>query len=582
MSAAPILRAALRLASGPPAAGEASDAGEPDPAEIDPRELAGILAANKIPLVSVARECEERGDPLWRRLERHPAFAQALERERALSAALLGPYLRLAAALRSTGIDPVLFKSPRWFPYLSSNLDVLVPPHQFRESARVIERSGQIRIPHYVEDHKVLFRTFENGEPSLSVHLHEAVSWGKVVIAGGAEVVQRGVPGEEADVRVAGAQDALAATLAHTILETDEVRLADIRILRWCLAHGAGVAALLEDAQRDRWEASAASALSLYDGVFRAIEGRSVLGAEDARLVRDALGRSPWTGWLLDRVVPWRVRSLPLRLPKWFSKMHLVGLVLADDRRDPERRLLDLAGSGWNLLANRLGVRCRPARLITISGPDGAGKSRLASCLAGALSLCEVPSVRVWSRGGFSALAVSGKALARRVAPQRVPGVADEAGKRDFLRSGWRRAGWAWAVALEQAASLLRLRVPLALGRSVVCDRYVYDSLADILARAPGRDGRRIPRRAAAFLMSAVPAPDLAFLIDVDPDLAHARKEDGTSVQARRDLGAAYSEIRSAFDFVRLDGALPFPEMAQAAVETTLRRTFEAFERGLA
>ena len=145
-------------------------------------------------------------------------------------------------------------------------------------------------------------------------------------------------------------------------------------------------------------------------------------------------------------VYPWALRragmtaspgrcALPLQLPKIFSKEHLVRYLLADGRRAPDRKVADLAWTAWNLLANRLRLRTRPGSLITVGGIDGAGKSEAADAIASALDLCEVPVSRIWTRGGFSSLAARGKAVARRVAPGVLPGVADEGGKRAFLKS---------------------------------------------------------------------------------------------------------------------------------------------------
>ena len=47
-----------------------------------------------------------------------------------------------------------------------------------------------------------------------------------------------GGAGEDAPLLVAAPDDALATTLAHTILETDQIRLSDLRIVRWSIARG--------------------------------------------------------------------------------------------------------------------------------------------------------------------------------------------------------------------------------------------------------------------------------------------------------------------------------------------------------
>jgi dTMP kinase len=270
--------------------------------------------------------------------------------------------------------------------------------------------------------------------------------------------------------------------------------------------------------------------------------------------------------------------SLPARFPRWFAKAHAARQILFDDRKDPARRAGDLGWTVWNLAANRLSLRSRPGRLITLSGPDGAGKSRVADTLASTLELCEVPVTRLWSRGGFSAPAVAAKAVARRLLPAAVPGARDEAGKRAFLKRRRLRAFWTWMIALEQALSLARVRWPLLLGRTVICDRWIFDTLADLAGRTPGGAEALRASRAASFLISAVPSPDLAFLIDIDPEVAHARKSDGTTLESRRALSAAYSGLLPMASFIRIDGGAAWPDTAQESVIVCLRRTFEAFE----
>ena len=575
---ASLLRVASRLALGGGVPEEAGEEGARGFRGVDTAGIIRILRENKVGLVSVAREREEAGDLLWRGIRSDPAVQSALAREQDLRKRLLDSYLEVSFALRSVGAEPVLFKSPAWFPYLSSNLDVLVPPRTFAAGASAISRIGHIRLAHYREDHKILFRTFVGESPALSVHLHEAVSWGKILVLDGDGVAARSVAGEDEGVRVASPGDALAATLAHTILETDEVRLNDLRMARWCLGRGASVDALLDQAREGRWLAAAASALAIYDAACRLAAGEPLLGSEDDRRVREIMARSPLERLLLGRAVRAFPAAPPFLLPRLHSKVRLARLILGDDRRDFDRRFFDLAASGWNLLANRARVRCRPASLITISGPDGAGKSRLAESLASTLALCEVPVKRVWSRGGFSSISVAGKAFARRLAPGAVPAPADEAGKRAFLRSGWKRAIWVWAVVLEQAAIFWRLRLLRVAGRTVICDRYVLDTLADLAARLPG--GEDLPRGAAAFLLGAAPAPDIAFFIDVSPEVAHARKEDGGTADVRRDLAAAYRVLGADESFVRLDGDRPYEEMAGSAIGLALRCCFARFERG--
>ena len=46
-----------------------------------------------------------------------------------------------------------------------------------------------------------------------------------------------------------------------------------------------------------------------------------------------------------------------------------------------------------------------------------------------------------------------------------------------------------------------------------------------------------------------------------------------------RDLARAYAGLREAAPFQKLDGALPFGEMAQSAITSAVRLAFDAFDR---
>src|SRR6266850_1595761 len=179
------LSAAVELALPPIARAASAPAGRAPRDGTGDRAILDLLRANKVPLVALAREREGGGDPLWASIAAGPIFAEAMAAERDRRATLLAEYRPVARALESSGARPVLHKTPAWFPYLSSNLDVLVEPGRLETSARVLAGLGHIRLPHYREDHKLLFRTFARGAPALSVHPHETASWRKVIVVRG-------------------------------------------------------------------------------------------------------------------------------------------------------------------------------------------------------------------------------------------------------------------------------------------------------------------------------------------------------------------------------------------------------------
>lgn len=52
----------------------------------------------------------------------------------------------------------------------------------------------------------------------------------------------------------------------------------------------------------------------------------------------------------------------------------------------------------------------------------------------------------------------------------------------------------------------------------VIFDRYIYDELANLQLK------RRLARKYAGLVLRVAPPPDIAYIIDVDPAAAHARK----------------------------------------------------------
>ena len=57
----------------------------------------------------------------------------------------------------------------------------------------------------------------------------------------------------------------------------------------------------------------------------------------------------------------------------------------------------------------------------------------------------------------------------------------------------------------------------MRMGRVVVSDRYAYDIVAELIQEA------RIGRRIRSILLNFFPRPNIAFLMDVSPELAWAR-----------------------------------------------------------
>lgn len=160
----------------------------------------------------------------------------------------------------------------------------------------------------------------------------------------------------------------------------------------------------------------------------------------------------------------------------------------------------------------------RKCFLITFSGIDGSGKSSQVVSLLSTLSLRRLPVVRAWA-GNKPIFSYPFLALVRLLGLTRrkkIQGLVFV--QRDIRRNRAIARLWPLILALDFVPkALVSVAVPLRRGKIVICDRYVYDFIAELTEDGLlGTRGKRI-------LMNLLPRPDLAFLMDVDTELAWKR-----------------------------------------------------------
>lgn len=166
--------------------------------------------------------------------------------------------------------------------------------------------------------------------------------------------------------------------------------------------------------------------------------------------------------------------------------------------------------------------------LITVSGLDGAGKSTLIQWLRGTLQR-EGRRVTVLHINTHVGLYAYARYIRNRLFGTRrgLEGVYEDGTpiRRDSLRQRMRTA-FVWSKALREIVYVIDLVLFLGyrfyietLRRQVlIMDRYFYDFLVDV---ADGRNWRVI-----RLLERLTPTPDIAFLLDVPPEQAYARKRE--------------------------------------------------------
>lgn len=208
------------------------------------------------------------------------------------------------------------------------------------------------------------------------------------------------------------------------------------------------------------------------------------------------------------------------------------------------------------------------ARLIVLSGLDGSGKSTQTILLAERLRAEGIPAEPVWNRWKPAASAVF-ISLARRYLKAREKvkegdyrGFTDA--KRRKMRSGLKRSVWQAMAWGEYAAQVrARLFAHRLKGTTILCDRYVYDTLVDIAINFS------VSPLALADLMdhpllSLFPKPAVVVFIDIDPATGASRKSDGTPAAYLADRRPYYASLARMLNAPIVDGGSSVESVASA------------------
>jgi dTMP kinase len=124
---------------------------------------------------------------------------------------------------------------------------------------------------------------------------------------------------------------------------------------------------------------------------------------------------------------------------------------------------------------------------------------------------------------------------------------------------------------------LIKVGIPMVRGRTVVCDRYIYDTIATDLAVDFNLSEDEIISY-VKNLPGIFPKPDLAFFVDLPEEEAIRRKSDVPSIQYLSDRRGIFHTISDTAGMVVLDG-LKSPGVLVEEAENIVRG--EVLRQGL-
>ena len=109
---------------------------------------------------------------------------------------------------------------------------------------------------------------------------------------------------------------------------------------------------------------------------------------------------------------------------------------------------------------------------------------------------------------------------------------------------------------------VIKVKIPLFLGKKVICDRYIYDTIiTDLSCDMDYSTDRAI--NILNNLLRFLPKPDIAFLIDVSEEIAFQRKNDTPTISYLEERREMYLDIGKKYGMIILDGNKDLAELKE-------------------
>ncbi len=212
---------------------------------------------------------------------------------------------------------------------------------------------------------------------------------------------------------------------------------------------------------------------------------------------------------------------------------------------------------------------------ICFTGIDGAGKTTQAKALSEAMKENGVKNKYIYSRfkpfilKPFMAI---GKALFFHKSDMFRNYVEYTESKRRLFKNRFVAVAFQYALLLEYCAqALFNVKLSLILGKNIVCDRYIYDTvITDLVADMNYSNEKTENLIERTFRI--LPKPDLLFLIDAPEEIAFQRKDDIPSIDYLKQRRKLYLHLGEKYKAIILDGSKGVKELGEVIQNEVLRK----------
>lgn len=114
----------------------------------------------------------------------------------------------------------------------------------------------------------------------------------------------------------------------------------------------------------------------------------------------------------------------------------------------------------------------------------------------------------------------------------------------------------------------VKIIVPRLLGKTIICDRYVYDTVINDMPRSS--DDLKTIKMLVNRCLRIAPEPDIKYFIDIDEGVAYKRKNDTPSINYLIERRMLYKLLACEYKMTVLDGTSDFQLLNSKVVERIL------------
>ncbi len=211
--------------------------------------------------------------------------------------------------------------------------------------------------------------------------------------------------------------------------------------------------------------------------------------------------------------------------------------------------------------------------LTCFTGIDGSGKTTLATNLIAFMRNNGIDAQYVWGAHNVVLIRPVVSFLKKRANPYTCKTSDTKTKRADFMKRLAKNRllmnAYLGLTLIEYAFQMLvKVRLPLWMGKNVVCDRYVFDTAINLAVNM--RYSQRHFKSMLDAMLAWAPKPDVVFFVDLPEEIAFRRKNDIPSANYLAKRRAFYHFFAQQYEVCRLNG---FGELAllQQSIANKLR-----------